>query len=75
MIAIVHYFKTTYGCQKEKEKLIDWTSGGEDSQVVEFNNTLSLSPKVNAIKHLRSPYQFGNSFTVYNRFVVELLPL
>lgn len=75
MIAIVSYSITTHGCQIVNGKLCDWCSGAEGCQVVMFDNKAKLSPKVNAIKSIIQPIQFGNSFTSYSNFKVELLPL
>ena len=75
MKAIVICKTTTYGCQEHNGHISDWTSGGSEIyQEVDFTYDPTLSNRVNAIKHFKPLYQFGNSVTLPISFDVEIIP-
>ena len=75
MIAIVTYETRTYGCQINNGKMSNWCSGGHiESKQVDFTYDPELSNKVNAIRHMKPLFQFGNSVTIPISFDVEILP-
>lgn len=74
MKVLLKYTSRTYGCQKNSEGVMgDWQSFGEDSQVIEFEPREDLSIRLQAIKAMKTPYQFGNSHTVCCDFKVEVI--
>ena len=75
MLAIVTCDTITYGCQPINGKMSDWTSGGHiESQCVEFTHNPELSDWVNATKHFKPMFQFGNSVRIPISFDVEIIP-
>lgn len=76
MTAIIISETITYGCQRNTVgKVFDWTaSGHEDVQVVDFPFNPEISNKVNAIKHMKPLFQFGNSVRILISHHVEIIP-
>ena len=74
MKAIITCETRNYGCQESKDgRIIDWTAGGTVTQTVEFEADPKLSDKVNALKHFKPLYQFGNSVIIPTSFSVEII--
>jgi hypothetical protein len=76
MIAIVEYSFSSYGCQNNDGRMIDWVGGSVDNAlVVEFSHDPRLSDTVNAIKHLPELYQYYNSVSFRYAYKVTILPI
>lgn len=73
MKVLLKYSTTSYGCQEHEGKIGNWMSAGDGQQVLEFVHNPELTPLVQAIKEHKTPYQFGNSHTIYSRFSIEVI--
>lgn len=75
MQAIVSYSITTYGCQMDNGRMINWTGGGAtESQIVQFTHNPKISNEVNAMKNMKMPSSFGNTFATISHISVEIIP-